>query len=70
MRFSLFSFRRFQVEIATLTRENDKTRIRILTEKEVNELIKQYDEEQARLEAEKLAKEKAAQGKWTKQIFI
>jgi hypothetical protein len=34
-----------------------------LTEKEVNELIKQYDEEQARLEAEKLAKEKAAQGK-------
>ena len=49
------------VEIATLTRENDKTRIRILGEKEVNELIKHYEEEQAKIEAEKLAKEKAAQ---------
>jgi 20S proteasome subunit alpha 3 len=48
-------------EIATLTRENGKTRIRILTEKEVLELIKHYEDEQAKLEAEKLAKEKAAQ---------
>jgi 20S proteasome subunit alpha 3 len=52
-----------KVEIATLTRENGKTRIRILTEKETGELIRQYDEEQAKLEAEKLAKEKAAQQK-------
>ena len=51
----------FLFEIATLTRENDKTRIRILTEKEVNELIKHFEEEQAKLEAEKLAKEKAVQ---------
>lgn len=51
----------FQVEIATLTRENDKTRIRILTEQELNVLIKEYEDEQAKIEAEKLAKEKAAQ---------
>jgi len=44
-----------------LTRENNKTRIRILSEKEINALIKQYEDEQAKLEAEKLAKEKAAQ---------
>jgi len=50
-----------KIELATLVRENDKTRIRILGEKEVVELIKQYDEEQAKLEAEKLAKEKATQ---------
>ncbi len=49
------------VEIATLTRENGKTRIRILSEKEINVLIKQYDDEQAKIEAEKLAKEKATQ---------
>ena len=51
----------FLVEIATLTRENNKTKIRILSEKEINALIKQYDDEQAKIEAEKLAKEKAAQ---------
>lgn len=50
-----------KIELATLTRENGKTRIRILTEKEVSELIKHYEAEQAKLEAEKLAKEKAAQ---------
>ena len=49
------------VEIATLVRENEKTRIRILGEKEVTELIKQYDDEQAKIEAEKVAKEKATQ---------
>ncbi|RMZ98806.1 proteasome subunit alpha type-4 [Brachionus plicatilis] len=50
-----------KIEIATLTREHGKTRIKILGEKEVSELIKHYEEEQAKLEAEKLAKEKAAQ---------
>lgn len=44
-----------------MTRENGKTRIKILGEKEVSELIKHYEDEQAKLEAEKLAKEKAAQ---------
>jgi len=48
-----------KIEIATLTRENDKTVIRILAEREVKGLIKQYDDEQAKIEAEKLAKEKA-----------
>jgi hypothetical protein len=32
-----------------------------LTEKELSELIKEYEDEQAKLEAEKQAKEKAAQ---------
>jgi len=50
-----------KIEIATLVRENGKTRIRILGEKEVTELIKQYEDEQAKIEAEKLAKEKANQ---------
>lgn len=50
-----------KIEIATLTRENNKTKIRILSEKEINALIKQYDDEQAKIEADKLAKEKAAQ---------
>ncbi len=44
-----------------MTRENDKTRIRILGEKEITALIKEYDDEQAKIEAEKLAKEKAMQ---------
>ena len=43
--------------------ENGKTKIRILSEKEVNELIKHFEDEQAKIEAEKLAKEKAAQSK-------
>lgn len=50
-----------KIEIATLTRENGKTLIRILSEKELNALIKEYEDEQAKIEAEKLAKEKAAQ---------
>lgn len=58
---NLFIFSLIKVEIATLTRENGKTRIRILSEKELNELIKEYENEQAKIEAEKLAKEKAAQ---------
>lgn len=48
-----------KVEISVLSRENDKTRIRILGEKEITALIKEYDDEQAKIEAEKLAKEKA-----------
>lgn len=50
-----------KIELSTLTHENGKTKIRILSDKEVTELIKVYNDEVARIEAEKLAKEKAAQ---------
>lgn len=50
-----------KIEIATLQRIDGKTCIRILGEPEVKALIKHYDDEQAKIEAEKLAKEKAAQ---------
>lgn len=47
------------MEIATLTRENGKTRIRILPQGEVDKLIKAFEaEEEAKAEAAK--KEKAA----------
>ncbi|XP_059174654.1 proteasome subunit alpha type-4-like isoform X3 [Physella acuta] len=42
-----------KVEIATLTRKDNKTVMRILPESEVNVHIKKYEEEEARLEAEK-----------------
>jgi len=52
-----------KIELATLTRENGRSRIRILGEKEVAELIKRFEDEQAKIEAEKQAKEKALQSK-------
>lgn len=45
------------VEIATLTRENGKTLIRVLKQKEVEQLIKQHEEEEAKAEREKKEKE-------------
>ncbi|KYO21326.1 hydroxylysine kinase [Alligator mississippiensis] len=39
-----------KVEIATLTRENGKTVIRVLKQKEVEQLIKQHEEEEAKAE--------------------
>ncbi|XP_064610031.1 proteasome subunit alpha type-4-like isoform X2 [Liolophura sinensis] len=42
-----------KVEIATLTREDGKTRIKILPGSEVGELIKKYEAEEAKVEAEK-----------------
>ena len=57
----LSSWLYISVEIATLVRENNKTKIRIIPEKELGELIKELQEEQAKLDAEKLLKEKAAQ---------
>jgi hypothetical protein len=42
-------------------RDNNKTKIRIVSEKELTEYIKELQEEQAKLDAEKLLKEKAAQ---------
>ncbi len=44
-----------------MVRENGKTKIRILPEKDLAELIRVFNEEQAKIDAEKLAKEKAAQ---------
>jgi 20S proteasome subunit alpha 3 len=41
------------VEIATLTRENNTTRIRILTTAELEALVKKFEEEEAKAEAEK-----------------
>ena len=50
----------FVVEIATLSRENDVTKISILKEKEVEEAIKRYEAEEAKAEAEKRKAEKQA----------
>lgn len=49
----------FTVEMATLTRVNDKTIIKILTNAEVDTLIAKYEKIEAELEAAK--KEKLAQ---------
>ena len=46
----------FLVEIATLKREDGKTVFHILTQAEVEELIKKYEEEQKEKEAEKASK--------------
>ncbi|MBN3289448.1 PSA4 protein, partial [Polypterus senegalus] len=46
-----------KVEIATLTRENGKTKIKVLKLKEVEELIKKHEEEEAKAEREKKEKE-------------
>ena len=47
------------MEIATLTRENDRTRIRVLKQAEVETLIKRFEAEEAE-KAEQAKKEKAA----------
>lgn len=41
------------MEIATLTREDGRTRIRILLSTELDALIKKYEAEEAKAEAEK-----------------
>ncbi|KFP01227.1 Proteasome subunit alpha type-4, partial [Calypte anna] len=51
------------VEIATLTRENGKTVIRVLKQKEVEQLIKQHEEEEAKAEREKKEKEQKEKDK-------
>eukprot|EP00112_Aurelia_sp_Birch-Aquarium-sp1_P023747 Seg72.5 transcript_id=Seg72.5/GoldUCD/mRNA.D3Y31 product="Proteasome subunit alpha type-4" protein_id=Seg72.5/GoldUCD/D3Y31 len=45
-----------KVELATLTRENGTTKFHIMTQGEVENLIKKYEEEQKEKEAEKSAK--------------
>lgn len=52
-----------KVEIATLTRENGKTKIRVLKQKEVEELIKLHEEEEAKVEREKKEKEQKEKDK-------
>ncbi len=47
------------VEMATLTRKDGKTCIRILPESEVDQFIKKVEEEEAKAEAEKKKKEAA-----------
>ncbi|XP_077988792.1 proteasome subunit alpha type-4-like [Glandiceps talaboti] len=47
-----------KVEIATLTREDDVTKIRILPAKEVDAIIKENEEKEAKAEAAKKEKEK------------
>lgn len=42
-----------KVEIATLTRENNKTKIEILKSDSVDKLIKKHEEDEAKIEAEK-----------------
>ncbi|XP_038622930.1 proteasome subunit alpha type-4 [Tachyglossus aculeatus] len=52
-----------RIEIATLTRENGKTTIRVLKQKEVEQLIKKHEEEEAKAEREKKEKEQKEKDK-------
>lgn len=61
--FPLFSLPIFAVEIATLTRENGKTRIKVLKQKEVEELIKKHEAEEAKAEKDKKDKEQKEKDK-------
>nr|AAQ96654.1 proteasome alpha 4 subunit [Branchiostoma belcheri tsingtauense] len=51
-----------EVELATLTRENNKTKVQVLPSKQVEELIKKHEEEVAAAEQEKKEKEKQEKG--------
>merc|ERR1711970_1189725 len=48
-----------KIELATLTRENGKTQIKILPADKVDELIKKYEKAEAEIEAAKKEKEKS-----------
>ncbi|XP_076781386.1 hydroxylysine kinase-like isoform X3 [Arvicanthis niloticus] len=52
-----------ELEIATLTRESGKTVIRVLKQKEVEQLIKKHEEEEAKAEREKKEKEQREKDK-------
>ncbi|KAJ0001859.1 hypothetical protein NQD34_001655 [Periophthalmus magnuspinnatus] len=52
-----------KVEIATLTREDGKTRIKVLKQKEVEELIKRHEAEEAKAEKDKKDKEQKEKDK-------
>lgn len=59
------------MEIATLTREDGKTKIKVLKLKEVEELIKRHEAEEAKAEKDKKEKEQKEKDKWApKYIFF
>lgn len=51
------------VEIATLTRSNEKTQIKVLPGSEVDSLIQDYYKEEEKIKEEKAKEEKAKQEK-------
>ncbi len=51
--------------MATLTRQDSKTVIRILPASEVDGFIKKVEAEEAKAEAEKKKKEQAAKSSWS-----
>lgn len=53
----------FVVEIATLTRENGRTCIKVLKQKEVDVLIKKHEAEEAKVEKAKKEKEQKEKDK-------
>lgn len=55
------------MEIATLTREDGKTKIKVLKQKEVEELIKKHEAEEAKSEKEKKEKEQREKDKWAER---
>lgn len=57
------------MEIATLTREDGKTKIKVLKQKEVEELIKRHEAEEAKAEKDKKEKEQKEKDKWAVDIF-
>ena len=58
------------MEIATLTREDGKTKIKVLKQKEVEELIKRHEAEEAKAEKDKKEKEQKEKDKWAKSILF
>lgn len=57
------------MEIATLTREDGKTKIKVLKQKEVEELIKRHEAEEAKAEKDKKEKEQKEKDKWV-HLFL
>lgn len=57
------------VEIATLTREDGITKIKVLKQKEVEELIKRHEAEEAKAEKDKKDKEQKEKDKWAEWFF-
>lgn len=58
------------VEIATLTREDGKTKIKVLKQKEVEQLIKRHEAEEAKAEKDKKEKEQKEKDKWAQKYII
>lgn len=58
------------VEIATLTREDGKTKIKVLKQKEVEQLIKRHEAEEAKAEKDKKDKEQKEKDKWAQKYII